>query len=306
MSQSTKFRPGSPGATLAGRNGELAVSVVIPTRDREALVQRAIRSVLAQTFEDFELIVVDDGSTDATPAAVTAFDDPRVRCLHQPPSGAATARNRGAAAARGEHLVFLDSDDEAKPQWLERLLEAARSHAAPVVFCGIELKEVDGKPGSRLTPVPLGPLFNDWRGNFLAGAFLIRRRLFEEIGGYRQELQAGQHTELGIRLVDRCSERGWRPAHVDEALVVSHRHGGPRIRNDPRAVLESTEYMLDHYRERLQRHPGDYSDYLTVAGTLATRLGETRRARRHLLAAIRFDPRRPKNYLRLLRTFLRL
>ena len=98
--------------------GDPQISVIVPTRDRESLVQRAIRSVLVQTFEDFELIVVDDGSTDATQTAVTAFDDSRIRYLHQPPSGAAPARNRGAAAARGEYLVFLDSDDEAKPRWL--------------------------------------------------------------------------------------------------------------------------------------------------------------------------------------------
>jgi glycosyltransferase involved in cell wall biosynthesis len=280
------------------------VSVIIPTRDRATRVRKAIRSVLTQSFEDFELLVVDDGSTDTTRSTVTALDDPRVRYLHQPPSGAAAARNRGAAAARGEYLVFLDSDDEARRRWLEELVGATCTSAAPVAFCGIELRDENGGPGVRVPPIPLGPLFNDWRGNFLAGAFLLRRELFLELGGYRTELRANQHTELGFRLVDLCSERGWSCVHVDQALVVSHRHRGPRIRNDSRAVLEATEYMLDHYRERLQRHPGDYTDYLAVAGALATRLGEGRRARRHLVEAIRFDPRGLKNYFRLLRTFV--
>lgn len=308
MPQLPNPRSGPTGSTLAERNGELAVvaSVVIPTRNRESLVQRAIRSVLAQTFEGFELIVVDDGSTDATQSAVTAFDDPRARYLHQPPSGAAAARNRGARAARGGILTFLDSDDTVEPLWLEKTLPFFADPDVALVFCGARQVDTQGRPIDELPPHYMGPMLNGWTGLFNDGTFLVRRQVFEAVGGYTENLPANQHTELGIRLVDLCDAQGRTGVSVNEPLVRFQAHEGPRIRNDRRAVLEATEYMLDHYRERLQRYPGDYSDYLAVAGTLATRLGEGRRARRHLVEAIRFDPRRPKNYLRLLRTFLPL
>lgn len=277
---------------------------MVPTRNRADLLPRSLGSVLSQTLENIELIVVDDGSTDETETVVSSLADSRIRYLKQEPIGAAAARNRGASRARGEYLTFLDSDDEAMPGWLEQMVRTGCREIAPVVFCGIELRDAGAQSGERIAPIRLGPLFNGWRGHFLAGAFLLSRSLFEDVGGYREELQANQHTELGIRLVDRCEERGWTPAVIDEVLVVSHRHGGLRIRNNPRSVLQATEYMLDRYRERLQRHPADYTDYLAVAGTLATRLGEKRRARRHLVEAIRFNPGGLKGYGRLLRTFL--
>lgn len=299
----------TPSASLGsvtppGLQQRSEVSIVIPARDRSALLHRALESVRAQTWQRFEAIVVDDGSTEDLRAVVSSLGDSRVRYVQQEPAGAAVARNLGASKARGKYLVFLDSDDEARSHWLERLVAVAEAEAAPLVFCGMELRDDTAGTSETMLPVHLGPLFNDWHGTFLAGAFFLTRSLFESVGGYREELAANQHTELGIRLVDHGCKHGWKPAQVREVLVVSHRHDGARIRKDPRAVLQATEHMLEHYRERLQRYPGDYLDYLAVAGTLATRLGETSRARRHLLEAIRYRPWRLKSSLRLLRTFL--
>ena len=93
------------------------VSVIIPAYNREQTIGRAIRSVLNQTFQDFEIIVVDDGSTDGAKAVVDGFGDPRIRYLHHERNrGAAAARNTGIRAARGEYLAFLDSDDEWLPE----------------------------------------------------------------------------------------------------------------------------------------------------------------------------------------------
>jgi len=100
------------------------VSVVIPTYNRAELLTRAIDSVLAQTYDDFELLVVDDGSTDDTEAVVTAYDDDRVRYLaHETNRGANPARNTGIEAAEGEFVAFLDSDDEWRPRKLEAQLD---------------------------------------------------------------------------------------------------------------------------------------------------------------------------------------
>lgn len=87
------------------------VSVIIPTFNRSSYLRQAIASVLAQTWSDFEIVVVDDGSTDDTAAAVAAFDDVRIVTLRQDNAGRSVARNRGLAQARGEYIAFLDDDD---------------------------------------------------------------------------------------------------------------------------------------------------------------------------------------------------
>ncbi len=97
-----------------------AVSVVMPVYNVARFLGDAIRSVLAQDFADFELILVDDGSTDDSPAICRSFDDPRIRILRQANRGLAGARNTGIAAARGRHVALLDSDDLWEPEKLGR------------------------------------------------------------------------------------------------------------------------------------------------------------------------------------------
>ncbi len=104
-----------------GQEGELPlVSICIPTYNRAALVQEAVASVLAQTWREFELIVVDDGSTDDTTEALAAYAS-RIRLIRRESrGGVSAARNTGIAAARGEWLAFLDSDDLWRPEKLAR------------------------------------------------------------------------------------------------------------------------------------------------------------------------------------------
>ena len=112
------------------------VSVAISTWNRAHLVGRAIRSALAQTFEDFELLVVDDGSSDATPEVLAAVSDARLRRVrHERNFGVSRTRNTALGLARGEWLAYLDDDNEWAPDYLERQLAFAASQpAAGVVY----------------------------------------------------------------------------------------------------------------------------------------------------------------------------
>ena len=97
------------------------VSVILPTYNRAQLIAQAIQSVLDQTYQDFELIIVDDGSKDETEEVVNSFDDERIRyARHEENKGANAARNTGIAMARGEYIAFQDSDDKWLPEKLER------------------------------------------------------------------------------------------------------------------------------------------------------------------------------------------
>lgn len=121
------------------------VSVIMLTYNREALVGRAIESILAQTMQDFEYIIVDNGSTDRSGdiAEEYAKKDTRIRVLHIPKSNIGTGRNAGLDVAKGEYITFIDDDDTAEPDMLEFLYGLAKEAEADISVCG-SIKEEDG------------------------------------------------------------------------------------------------------------------------------------------------------------------
>ena len=113
---------------------EVKVSVIMPAYNSEVYIRESIDSVLAQSFTDFELIVVDDGSTDTTAAIVESYTDSRIRLIRQPNRGVSEARNTGIEAARGQYITFLDSDDLYYPDFLKTLYHLIRSNQAEMSF----------------------------------------------------------------------------------------------------------------------------------------------------------------------------
>lgn len=186
------------------------LSIIIPVYNRENLIDRAVASVLAQSFDDYEIIVVDDGSTDKTADIVSRRRDSRVKYYYVSNRGAAAARNHGVERASGEYITFLDSDDEALPHWLCRFKERFDA-GADIACCGLVKvgfgREVAEKGGVTL-PADMGPMFRNTIGRFTnGGVFAMRKEIFETIGGYDEELRSGQHTELAMRLVPRADCR---------------------------------------------------------------------------------------------------
>lgn len=110
------------------------MSVVIPLYNKEREVERAIRSVVAQTVQDFEIVVVNDGSTDRGPEIVAGIADPRIRLLQQGNQGVSAARNRGIAEARSHLIAFLDADDEWKPCFLQEIMRLRAKYPGASVF----------------------------------------------------------------------------------------------------------------------------------------------------------------------------
>jgi O-antigen biosynthesis protein len=198
------------------------VSVVIPTYNRSALVTDAIRTVLAQDYPALEVLVVDDASTDDTPARVAGLADERVRLIRQPVNGGvARARNRGMDAARGEIIAFLDSDDE----WLSRdklsrqvaLLMAAPRRTA-LVYGGQEVRDRSGNT-VYVGASAEGRVFETMLArNVLTGFSLngvMRREVFETIGGFDPRLPAIEDWDFLIR-----ATRFFDVAAVDAPLCL--------------------------------------------------------------------------------------
>lgn len=181
------------------------VSVVLPTRNRAGIVERALQSVLNQTFADWELIVVDDASTDATSDVVSAYcsRDPRVH-VHTltTPRGGAAARNHGISVARGAWVAFIDDDDEWHPTKLFEQLRI-RDDGAGLIYCLAEYVDAAGRRRSMQTNDVSGGEARPavLRQNFMCTpSVLVRRALLEETGGFDERLPRLQDWDLWIRL----------------------------------------------------------------------------------------------------------
>lgn len=275
-------------------------SVIIPTRDRAEILIRAIDSVLAQDSGDFELIVVDDGSTDDTSQRVAErAADPRLRLIQQPRMGAAVARNTGAEAAGGRFLLFLDSDDELTTDALsifDRLLSDTPTAAVACTSADEFLH--DGSFRRHLAPRTLGPAYHYQSGQFLAGTFVVARDVFEAVGRFASACRSSQHSELALRLADHCQESGREMITADQTTVRIHAHSGSHLRDDPQRLLDGAEFILREHHARLGRSPRQLADWHTVAGVYSTRLSRPANARRHFARAWWVHPVRPRRLAR--------
>lgn len=192
------------------------VSVVIPAFNVARFIGECLASVLAQTLPDWECIVVDDGSTDATAQRVRERDDPRIRLISQPNRGVSAARNAGLSSAGGAYVLFLDGDDLLHPSALQRLSGELDAHPEAVGAYGIMWSVFeDGRPYPqkslrlRARHFASGDLLERMiRENFLlVGTTLVRRAPASELGGFRPDLRLGEDWEFWCRLAARGALR---------------------------------------------------------------------------------------------------
>jgi glycosyltransferase involved in cell wall biosynthesis len=275
-------------------------SVIICTYNRAHLLPRTISSVLDQTFDDYEVVLVDDGSSDNTREVVAHRAHPKLRYVYRENGGLSAARNTGVANSSGRFVIPFDDDDEVLPTWLERLAAAARDDGCAVLTCGAVVADESGRITHTLLPEPLGPLFENAKAVFLPGTFAVRRDAYDAAGGYAEGLQVAHQTELALRLLPLCSSRGWSVRTVDEPLVrINKLRPERRPESTPRKRLSGTKYVLARHHELLSRHPETMADYLATAGVAAARLGDYREARRLLYRGVHTYPRQWRHYVRL-------
>ncbi len=228
-----------------------AVTVVMPVHDRERFVREAIDSVLTQTFDDLELIVVDDGSTDGTPAVVKAVDDPRLRYVVQPHRGVPAAMNTGLRAARGRYVARLDSDDV----WLPDLLatQVAVLETRPeidVVYARGQGMDADGTPTTHVwgfAPRWAGDsLRSQLHGDFTCNITTVARRAcLERAGGFDESLTAHEDWDVWLRVARHGSF-----AFTDRVLAHFRWHDGNltgAARADAVRILEERVRVLDRF-----------------------------------------------------------
>ena len=233
------------------------ISIVIPTYNRELLLQKAIASVLAQTYTSWELIVVDDGSTDDTAEIIYSLKDSRIQLLALPHMGnIASLRNAGAKAGSGEWIAFLDSDDEWVSNKLEIQLSLLLQEKKRWSYGGYELinevsQTIPDKSGT-FRPV------SGWIARPLIttevavniGSLMVERKLFYEMGGFNTEpkLLYREDYELALRLALRTE------ALAVPDLLVRIREHPHRSTNASDDGYERTAFVYQHF---INSHPGN-------------------------------------------------
>jgi len=273
------------------------VSIVVPAHNRAAFIERSVRSALAQTFSDLEVIVVDDASTDETVQRVEQIRDPRLVVLrHETNRGAQAARNTGLARARGEFVAFLDSDDELCVDKVALQVEAF-SRAGPevgVIF-GRYLHQL--REGRRIMVAKLG---DDAYRSLLTRpsvhiiTLLVRRSCFEAIGPHDEGVRAHQEWDLALRLAQRFQFR-----EVPRVVGTYYDHPSPTISKDLSGNVRGYQQVFEKHRGEIERvlgRKGVARHFLRMA-FLWMEAGRADEARRWYLRALAMDPTRVRAWL---------
>ncbi|RYD56670.1 MAG: glycosyltransferase family 2 protein [Sphingobacteriales bacterium] len=248
------------------------ISVVVPTHNRAHLISRTVVSIQQQTYTDWELLIVDDGSTDNTKQVVEGLlSDKRIRYIQKENSGAAESRNVGVRNASSELITFLDSDDEAEPQWLEKMFALiGKDEKVPCAFCGLSIHDEHGNKTDAKVPTKKGPLFQYEVCRFTnAGIFIMRKKYFDAVGGYDSKLRANQHTELGIRLIQYFKKHGLETKYILDTLIRINIHTGPRIRTNNKAKYEGTKRLFFKHKNLILKDEKSKKDVTKVLLYLA-------------------------------------
>jgi glycosyltransferase involved in cell wall biosynthesis len=279
------------------------VSVVVPCFNHGRFLAEALESLLAQTYEHIEIVVVDDGSTDDTPAVAARFAL-RVRYVRQENRGLAAARNAGLAASGGELLNFLDADDYHEPDAIERMVAAATADPGADVFHGRH-RCVD-RDRNPLTSYPVAELSRDAfhqllvKNRMICHSVLVRRRALVGAGGFDEQLRALEDWDCWLRL----AAGGCRFVAVAAAVAVYRRYPGTMSRGYDR-MKEAYGQVLRRARtvhpdcakcRRLIRvsqrtfHLGAFGSILLPNARLLWSTGHRWSALRGLWAAAAADP----------------
>jgi len=268
------------------------VSVVLPTYNRADVLGQSVESVLGQTFEEFELIIVDDASTDSTDTVAKGFSDDRVRYVrHDQNRGAAAARNTGIREAKADIIAFQDSDDI----WDERKLNKQvttfedSSKRVGVVYTGT-LRESDNSwthiPGRSMEPHEKeGDIQKSLlRFNFVSTqAAAVHASCFDRVGVFDEELPALQDWELWIRMSEHYEFK-----YIDKPLVTAYLREDS-ISNDTDALVRARERVVEKHRDRFDAET--LARQLFWIGHGAVKTGDTRKGRTYLRQAVETDPR---------------
>lgn len=240
---------------------EPRLSVLMAAYNAMPYLPAAVESILAQTYRDFEFVIVNDGSTDNSPAYLDTLDDPRVRVIHQANAGLAAALNTGLEACRGEYVARMDADDLSLPERFERQVRFLDAH--PAVGCvGCQTAQFgDAKVGGPLhmpsTHEEICRALNDGRHALVHPSIMTRTELVRRVGGYWPLRLVSEDHDLFLRLSEAAEM-----AAIGPVLFHYRVHRGSLNGKNMRSIFRGIDYSLELARRRRAGEPPlGYDDF---------------------------------------------
>lgn len=208
---------------------EMIVSVIIPAFNSEQYIAECIDSVLVQTFQDFEIIIIDDGSTDDTVSIISEYKNDRIKLFHQDNSGSAAARNYGVKQSSGIWIAFIDADDIWLPDKLQKQLEHCSNQAwshTDLFFHGSFYPKYT--KATDFTSKHSGFILNNLlvENSIGTSSVVLKKEIFHELGGFNTDLRALQDWDLWLRIAEK-----YQACYIDQPLVYYRVHTSSVSRN---------------------------------------------------------------------------
>ncbi len=245
-------------------DSQINVSVIMPLYNKAQYVVRAVESVLAQSYTNFELLVIDDGSTDDGPSKVEAVSDSRIRLIKQQNAGVSAARNRGINEAKGKWIAFLDADDFWMKDYLTQQIELLERNpdlawSATNFFIETGSQQRKGIHSNHdFTKMKMGG--NEYFDNYFharytqtveawTGSIIVRKDIFEKVGMFTTTMSHGEDTDMWFRIAFKCPQIGYIPEPL--AVYDASVQGSLTEADEPLSVI----YMrMDRYTEMARKH----------------------------------------------------
>jgi len=249
-------------------NNSPIVSVIIPTYNRTKLLERAVNSVLRQTYKELELIIVNDSSKDETEKVIKKYADDRIKYIcHQKNLGGPAARNAGIRAAKGEYVALLDDDDEWFPEKLEKQVKhfSEVSNKVGLVYSGFEVIDMNGNVIHKTYPKFKGNLYMRLLERSMIGGSsvpLIKRACFEKVGLFDKSLKSCQDWDMWMRIA-KYYEFDFVPEILTK--IYSHFH---QISSDYSRMIPGRTRMIEKHINAFQKYPDILIIHLKRMGKL--------------------------------------
>lgn len=284
------------------------ISVVIPLYNKEQSITSTLQTVLKQTYQDFEIIIVNDGSTDHSVEEVAKVTDPRIRLIHQNNAGVSAARNRGIEEAKGEYIAFLDADDEWKSEYLRTQYELTQKYPECSVFaCNYEFKNTQGK----ITPTIIRKLPFKGEDGILSNYFevascshppicsisiMVKKNAIQSIGGFPIGIKSGEDLLTWARLAVNGNI-----AYAKQAYAVFNVEGYS-ISEKPKRIPAEQDIVGQELKALLKAHPSKelrlYNAlWHKMRSSIYLRLRMRKKSIREALISIRYNPLNYKLYI---------
>lgn len=284
------------------------ISVVIPLYNKEQSIASTLQTVLNQTYQDFEIVIVDDGSTDRSVEKVKRILDPRIRLIHQSNAGVSAARNRGIEEAKGEYIAFLDADDEWKSDYLKTQYKLTQKYPECSVFaCNYEFKDIQRK----VTPTIIRKLPFKGEDGILSNYFevascshppicsitiMVKKNAIQSIGGFPVGIKSGEDLLTWARLAVNG-----KIAYAKQAYAVFNVEGYS-ISEKPKRIPAEQDIVGQELKALLKAHPSKglrlYNAlWHKMRSSIYLRLKMRKKSIREAFISIKYNPLNYKLYI---------